>query len=407
MLEAGVDLVTVGVFSWAHLEAGARASSSSTGSTTCSTASRRPASASTWPPPRPRRRHGSPHAHPEMLPMTRRRHPAVAGRPAGLLPELAGLPRARRCALCRGMAERYAAHPALRLWHVGNELRLPQRAVLLRRERGGVPGLAARAVRRRRAPSTMPGGPRSGPSATPTSTRSCRRGPLTAFANPTQQLDFRRFSSDELLANFVAERDVLHELSPGDPGHHQLHGHRALPRHGLLARGRARSTSSPTTTTSSPPTRRATRELAFCADLTRGLAGGGPWLLMEQSPSAVNWQPRNIAASARGAAAQQPPARRPRRRRRSCSSSGGPPGGRGEVPRRAGAARRHRHPGLARGRRAEAGPRPRWTRSSGSTVRQRGRASSSTSRPGGPASSTPTPASTSPTSTGPTPSTAP
>ncbi len=36
------------------------------------------------------------------------------------------------------------------------------------------------------------------------------------------------------------------------------------------------------------------RELAFCADLTRGLAGGGPWLLMEQSASAVNWQPRNI-----------------------------------------------------------------------------------------------------------------
>ena len=31
------------------------------------------------------------------------------------------------------------------------------------------------------------------------------------------------------------------------------------------------------------------------ADLTRGLAGGKPWLLMEHSTSAVNWQPRNIA----------------------------------------------------------------------------------------------------------------
>ncbi len=37
------------------------------------------------------------------------------------------------------------------------------------------------------------------------------------FPNPTQQLDFRRFSSDQLLANYVAERDVLHELSPGVP----------------------------------------------------------------------------------------------------------------------------------------------------------------------------------------------
>src|SRR5690606_33020293 len=30
-------------------------------------------------------------------------------------------------------------------------------------------------------------------------------------------------------------------------------------------------------------------------DVTRGLAGGRPWVLMEHSTSAVNWQPRNIA----------------------------------------------------------------------------------------------------------------
>jgi beta-galactosidase len=36
-------------------------------------------------------------------------------------------------------------------------------------------------------------------------------------------------------------------------------------------------------------------ELAFCADLTRGLAGGGSWFLMEHSTSAVNWQPVNLA----------------------------------------------------------------------------------------------------------------
>jgi beta-galactosidase len=37
------------------------------------------------------------------------------------------------------------------------------------------------------------------------------------------------------------------------------------------------------------------RELAFSSDAVRGLAGGGPWMLMEQSASAVNWQPRNVA----------------------------------------------------------------------------------------------------------------
>ena len=36
-------------------------------------------------------------------------------------------------------------------------------------------------------------------------------------------------------------------------------------------------------------------ELAFVADLTRGSRGGRPWLLMEHSTSAVNWQPRNLA----------------------------------------------------------------------------------------------------------------
>ena len=68
------------------------------------------------------------------------------------------------------------------------------------------------------------------------------------------------------------------------------------------------------------------RELAFSADLVRGVAGGRPWLLMEQSTSAVNWQPRNVAKRPGRAAAQLRPASRPRGRRRSCSSSGGPPG---------------------------------------------------------------------------------
>ncbi len=35
--------------------------------------------------------------------------------------------------------------------------------------------------------------------------------------------------------------------------------------------------------------------LAFIADLTRGVASGQPWLLMEHSTSAVNWQPVNRA----------------------------------------------------------------------------------------------------------------
>lgn len=35
--------------------------------------------------------------------------------------------------------------------------------------------------------------------------------------------------------------------------------------------------------------------LAIAADLTRSVGGGRPWILMEHSTSAVNWQPRNVA----------------------------------------------------------------------------------------------------------------
>ncbi|MFC4057347.1 beta-galactosidase [Planomonospora corallina] len=36
-------------------------------------------------------------------------------------------------------------------------------------------------------------------------------------------------------------------------------------------------------------------ELAMAADLTRAVAAGEPWMLMEHSTGAVNWQPRNLA----------------------------------------------------------------------------------------------------------------
>ena len=41
--------------------------------------------------------------------------------------------------------------------------------------------------------------------------------------------------------------------------------------------------------------RRTHVNLAMAADLTRSVAGGAPWLLLEHSTSGVNWQPRNPA----------------------------------------------------------------------------------------------------------------
>ena len=114
----------------------------------------------------------------------------------------------------------------------------------------------------------------------------------TAQCNPTQLIDFRRFSSEELLDQHRAERDLLHRLSPGVPvttnvmvTHHidALDYWRWAPELDLVSQdhyldGRLED----------PHV-----ELSFCADWTRGLAGGDPWLLMEHSTSAVNWQPHN------------------------------------------------------------------------------------------------------------------
>ena len=150
--------------------------------------------------------------------------------------------------LCRVLAERYGAHPALRLWHVGNELGCHNalcycdvsaaafRTWLAERygdvaELNRVWGTAFWSQRYGSFDEVLP--PRT----------------VTATANPTQQLDFRRFSSDQHLANFVAERDVLHELLARRAGHHELHGHQPHPRARLPPLGRRDGRRSPTTST--------------------------------------------------------------------------------------------------------------------------------------------------------------
>jgi beta-galactosidase len=113
------------------------------------------------------------------------------------------------------------------------------------------------------------------------------------FPNPTQQLDFRRFSSDELLSYYVAERDVLRRHSPTVPvttnfmvmSHFKDADYRAwAPQMDVVSNDHYMRVESPD----------AHIELAFSADTTRGLASGDPWLLMETATSAVNWQPRNV-----------------------------------------------------------------------------------------------------------------
>ncbi|WP_394771400.1 beta-galactosidase [Lacisediminihabitans sp.] len=115
------------------------------------------------------------------------------------------------------------------------------------------------------------------------------------FINPTQVLDFARFSSDELLECYDAEARILREHSPHPVTTNFMGFMMGLDKpidywkwadhldvvsndHYLVAEDP-----------------RNFQELAMTADFIRSLASGAPWLLMEHSTSAVNWQPRNIA----------------------------------------------------------------------------------------------------------------
>ncbi|KQW47532.1 beta-galactosidase [Nocardioides sp. Root1257] len=291
MNEAGVDLATVGVFSWALLEPepGAydfawldrvldRLGAAGVGVDL--------ATATASPPP------WLAHRHPEVLPVTADGTTLWPGGRQAFCPS-SPVYREHALRLCRAMAERYAGHPALRLWHVGNELGCHNALCYCDMSAAAFrTWLAARygdVTELNRAWGTAFWSQRYGSFDEVQPPRT-----VTATANPTQQLDFRRFSSDEHLANFVAERDVLHEVSPGVPvttnfmvtSHiKELDYHRWAAEMDLISNDFYVTAADP----------EGYRELAFCADQTRGLAGGGPWLLMEQSTSAVNWQPRNVA----------------------------------------------------------------------------------------------------------------
>ncbi len=290
MREAGVNLVTVGVFSWAWIEP-------------------RPgryefgfldevlgllhehgiavdlATATASPPPWFLAR------HPEAMPVTAEGVRLWHGSRQGFCPSSPAYAEAAG-RLVEQLAARYAGHPALALWHVHNEWGnhnahcfCDASAAAFRdwlRERYGdldalndAWGTAFWSQRYGDWAEVMP------PRATP------------AFRNPGQQLDYWRFSSDALLALHRAEAAVLRRLSPDVPITTNLMGTLEKKVDGFAFARECDLVAVDHYLTAADP--QAHIDLSLNADLARGMAGGGPWLLMEHSTSAVNWQPRNIA----------------------------------------------------------------------------------------------------------------
>lgn len=196
------------------------------------------------------------------------------------------------------MAQRYHDHPALARWHVSNEYgchntpcfcdtcaagfrtwlseRYPDLDAL-----NNAWGTAFWSQSYTDLAQVLP------PRATPT------------FANPGQQIDYARYQSDAILGQFLAERAVLHEHSPGVPVTTNFMTMRHFDRldyHRWWRQVGATPGPSPDIVSTDHYLVDALEdphaELAFCGDLTRGIADGS-WMLMEHSTSAVNWQPVN------------------------------------------------------------------------------------------------------------------
>jgi beta-galactosidase len=183
------------------------------------------------------------------------------------------------------LARRYADHPALARWHVHNEYgtlcwcdhaAAAFRTWLRLRYGDGAAGLAAL----NEAWGTAFWGQRYSAWEQVLPPRATQYLP-----NPAQELDFRRFWSDELLAAFREQRDVIRRYCQGTPVTTNLAmADWAAPDPWTWGDEVDVVAIDHYLTTAGPGGH---ADIAFTADLARSIGRGKPWLLMEQAASIV------------------------------------------------------------------------------------------------------------------------
>ncbi len=286
MREAGVNLVSLGIFSWTFLEpeegrhdlewlaglvdqlheAGIKVDLA-TGT----------ASPPAW----------MAADHPESLPVDARGVRLGFGSRQQYCPSSA-IYRERSLALVEALATRFGNHPGVVLWHVDNEYGCHTRECFcqacvhrfrlwLQDRHGDVEALnrawGTAFWSQRYTSFAQVGAP----------------GAMPTFHNPAQMLDWRRFCNDQLLSLMTAQIEVLRRhsdrpVTTNFMGDFPYVDYRAWAEHvDLISEDSYPDPADPASA----------HQVAWMGDLMRGLGGGKPWLLMEQSPGAVQWREAN------------------------------------------------------------------------------------------------------------------
>src|SRR5215213_667810 len=227
--------------------------------------------------------------HPESLPVRQNGVVLHPGARQQYCPSSAAY-KERAADLVRRIADRYKDHPALAMWHVNNEYGCHVAECYcdastehfrewLRARYGDLDklnevwGTAFWSQRYGEWGEILP--PRSAPT----------------FANPTQQLDFRRFSSDALLELYEMEKEILRKATPDIPITTNFMGFFKPVDYWKWA---AREDVVSDDSYPDPSDPEAHIGAAMSRDLMRSLGDGSPWVLMEQTTVRVNWRRRNV-----------------------------------------------------------------------------------------------------------------